>query len=109
MISRHVIFDEACFPFAASPHLTNDYEFLSEMDLVLSPIRTCLNVGTPMTMANDLTVHSGSLTALVVEAGGLTATPGGSTASPTSDSAAPPDGLTAPPGGLITRVAEDGG
>jgi hypothetical protein len=101
MISRHVIFDEACFPFAASPHLTNDYEFLSEMDLVLSPIRTCLNVGTPMTMANDLTVHSGSLTALVAEAGGLTA-------SPTSDSAAPPDGLTAPPGGLITRVAEDG-
>jgi hypothetical protein len=35
VISQHVVFDEACFPFATSPHPTNDYEFLSEMDLVL--------------------------------------------------------------------------
>jgi hypothetical protein len=47
MISRHVVFDEACFPFVASPPLSNDYEFLSKMDPVLSPIGTHLSVGTP--------------------------------------------------------------
>jgi hypothetical protein len=42
MISRHIMFDEACFPETALPPLTNDYDFLPEMDPVLSPIGTCL-------------------------------------------------------------------
>jgi hypothetical protein len=40
------MFDEAYFSFIALPPLTNGYEFLSEMDPVLSPIRTCISVGT---------------------------------------------------------------
>jgi hypothetical protein len=63
MISRHVIFDEACFPFVVSPHPTNDYEFLSKMDPVLSPIGTCLSTSTLTTTARGLTVPSGGLTA----------------------------------------------
>jgi hypothetical protein len=66
VISRHVVFDEACFPFTASPPFTNDYEFLSKMDSILSPIITRLNGGTPMTTVVGLT-------ALVAEAGGSTA------------------------------------
>jgi hypothetical protein len=95
VISRHVIFDEACFPFAASPHLTNDYEFLSEMDLMLSPIRTQLSAGTPMTTIGGLTTPSGGLTASITEDGDSIARPIG--------------GSTAPPSGLTARVIEGGG
>jgi hypothetical protein len=63
VISRHVIFYEAYFPFVASPHLTNDYKFLSEMDLVLSPIGTRLGAGTLTTTTGGLTVPLGSLIA----------------------------------------------
>jgi hypothetical protein len=83
VITRHVIFYEACFPFVASPHPTNDYEFLSEMDPVLSPIRTRLSAGTLTTMADNLTapvVEAGDPTHRVVEADGLTVTSGSSTA-----------------------------
>jgi hypothetical protein len=47
LTSRHIVFDEACFPFAASPPRTNDFDFLSEMDPTPSPIGTrLLPVGT---------------------------------------------------------------
>jgi hypothetical protein len=69
VISRHVVFDEACFPFTASPPFTNDYKFLSKMDSILSPIITRLNGGTPMTTVVGLT-------APVAEAGGSTTLPG---------------------------------
>jgi hypothetical protein len=82
VISRHIIFYEACFPFLASPPLTNDYEFLSEMDPVLSPIGTCLSVCTSATTADSLTVPSGGMTAPIAEAGSLTVPPGGPTAAP---------------------------
>jgi hypothetical protein len=54
VIFQHVIFDEACFPFTTSSPLTNDYDFLSEMDPVLSTIRTRLSAGTPMTTPGGL-------------------------------------------------------
>jgi hypothetical protein len=38
VISQHVIFYEDYFPFAASPPLTNDFDFLFEMEPVLSPM-----------------------------------------------------------------------
>jgi hypothetical protein len=91
VISRHVMFHEAYFPFAASPHPTNDYEFLPEMDPVFSPIRTRLSAGTSATTAAGLTVPLGGRTAPIAEVGGLTAPLG----SPTVDSVAPPGGLTA--------------
>jgi hypothetical protein len=127
VITRHVIFDEASFPFAASPHLTNDYEFLSKMDLVPAPIATRLSAGIPMTTASGLiapvaeafsptaqaiqppapptappggrTVPLCGLTALVVEAGGQTAPLG----SPTTR-VAEADGPTTPSGGWIARL-----
>jgi hypothetical protein len=52
------------------------------MDLVLSPIETRFSVGTPMTTVGGLTTPSGSLTTLVAEAGGPTATLGSLTARP---------------------------
>jgi hypothetical protein len=55
VISQHVVFDEACFPFAASSPLSNDYEFLFEMDPVLPPIKTHLSAGTPLTTSGGLT------------------------------------------------------
>jgi hypothetical protein len=72
VISQHVVFDEAYFPFAASPHPTNDYEFLSEMDSVLSPIGTRLSAGTSVTTAGSLTVPLGGRTSPSAEASGLT-------------------------------------
>jgi hypothetical protein len=46
MISRHVVFDEAVFPIAASPHPTDRlYFLLSEEALVVPPIGTPLLVG----------------------------------------------------------------
>jgi hypothetical protein len=86
VISQHITFDEGCFTFVASPTVTNDYEFLSEMDQVLSPIRTCHSAGIPTTTSGGLTVPLGSLTAW-----------------PTGG---PP--LT-PSGGLTARIAKAGG
>jgi hypothetical protein len=77
VISRHIIFDGCCFPFASSPSVTNDYEIFSEIDSMPSPIGTCLSAGTPMTMADGLTTTLGGQTNLVVEACGLTARPSG--------------------------------
>jgi hypothetical protein len=31
-ISQHIVFDEAQFPFSASPHLTNDLDILLHLD-----------------------------------------------------------------------------
>jgi hypothetical protein len=46
VISRHVVFDEAVFPFTASPHQTNDLNFLlSETAPVVPPIGTRLPTG----------------------------------------------------------------
>jgi hypothetical protein len=39
IVSRHVVFDEASFPLAASPHLT-DLDFLCESGFSVNPIRT---------------------------------------------------------------------
>jgi hypothetical protein len=39
IVSRHVVFDEASFPLAASPHLT-DLDFLCESGSSVNPIRT---------------------------------------------------------------------
>jgi hypothetical protein len=52
------------------------------MDPVLSPIGTCLSVGTPVTTADSLTVPSGGMTAPIAEAGSLTVPPGGPTVAP---------------------------
>jgi hypothetical protein len=41
IVSRHVVFDEASFPLAASPHLT-DLDFLCESGSSVNPIRTPL-------------------------------------------------------------------
>jgi hypothetical protein len=70
VISRHIAFDEACFPFTTSPPLTNDYEFLSEMDPVLLSIETHLSASTLTAMAGGLTAPPGSLTIPVAEASG---------------------------------------
>jgi hypothetical protein len=91
VVSQHIVFYEACFPFATLPHPTNNYEFLFEIDLVLSPIRTCLSASTLTTTTGGLTVPLGGLTAPYVEAGGPTATLGGQ---------------TVPLGRTIARVAE---
>jgi hypothetical protein len=46
MISRYVVFDEAVFPFATSPHPTNDLDFLlSEETPMILPIGTPLLAG----------------------------------------------------------------
>jgi hypothetical protein len=97
VISRHIIFYEAYFPFVASPHLTNDYKFLSEMDSMLSPIGTRLGAGTLTTTTGSLTVPLGSLI-----------TPKRYDPSP-SGSTTPPSSLTAPPGDLTTHVVDAGG
>jgi hypothetical protein len=93
------MFDEACFPFTSSPPVINDYEFLSNMDPVLSPIRTCLSVGTPTTTAGGLITPSCGLTTPIAEASGPCACPTGGSVTPLSC-------LTMPPGGLTNHVAE---
>jgi hypothetical protein len=75
VISQRVVFDEACFPFTISLPSTNDYEFLSKMDLVLSPIGTRLSAGTLATMTSSPTSSPGGLTTLIAKAGGLIAHP----------------------------------
>jgi hypothetical protein len=48
IVSRHVVFDEASFPLAALPHLT-DLDFLCESGSSVNPIRTPLTTaGTTM-------------------------------------------------------------
>jgi hypothetical protein len=72
MISQHIMFDELCFPFIALPPLTNDYEFLSKMDPVLSPIGTRQSVGTSLTTVGGPTVPLGDMTTPVAEVDGST-------------------------------------
>jgi hypothetical protein len=96
------MFDEACFPFVASPHLTNDYEFLSEMDTMPSPIATRLSAGTTTTTVGGMIAPSGGLITHVAEADGPPA-------HPSSGSVAPPGGMTVPPDSVTARVAEAGG
>jgi hypothetical protein len=51
IVSRHVVFDEASFPLAASPHLT-DLDFLCESGSSVNPIRTPLiTAGTTIAVA----------------------------------------------------------
>jgi hypothetical protein len=50
IISRHVVFDEASFPLAASPHLT-DLDFLCESGSSVNPIRTPLTTAGTTTAA----------------------------------------------------------
>jgi hypothetical protein len=50
IISRHVVFDEANFPLAASPHLTN-LDFLCESGSSVNPIRTPLTTAGTTTAA----------------------------------------------------------
>jgi hypothetical protein len=93
--------DTLCLMTLASPSPSwlsnsNDYEFLSEVDLVLSPIETRLSAGTPATTASDLTVPPGGLTTPVVEVGGPTAPPDGPTTYPTGALLTPCSGLTYP-------------
>jgi hypothetical protein len=87
-------------PSQPRPPLTNHYKFLSEMDLVLSPIGKCLTTGTPVTMAGGLTMPADGLITPIVEVGGLPARP-------IEESAAFSGGLTSPPRSLTARVAKD--
>jgi hypothetical protein len=50
IVSRHVVFDEASFPLAASPHLT-DLDFLCESGSSVNPIRTPLTTAGTTTAA----------------------------------------------------------
>jgi hypothetical protein len=61
MISRHVIFMRPASLCSFTPS-HYDYEFLSEMDLVVSPNGTRLSAGTPMTTAGGSTATKGNLT-----------------------------------------------
>jgi hypothetical protein len=50
IVSRHVVFDEASFPFVVSPHLT-DLDFLCESGSSVNPIRTSLTTAGTTTAA----------------------------------------------------------
>jgi hypothetical protein len=55
VISRHVVFDEAVFPYATSPHRATNLQFLlSETAPVVSPIGTCLPAGSTAPRAATL-------------------------------------------------------
>jgi hypothetical protein len=86
VVSRHVVFDEAVFPFAASPHLTNDLDiFLQDNAPGVVPQPAPLPtprvplVFSPLAATGGQTMLPGYLTAPEIEAGGLTATPSGQT------------------------------
>jgi hypothetical protein len=86
VVSRHVVFDETVFPFAASPHLTNDLDiFLQDDALGVVPQPAPLPtprvplVFSPLAATGGQTMLPGYLTVLGIEAGGLTATPSGQT------------------------------
>jgi hypothetical protein len=69
VISRHVVFDEAVFPYATSPHRATDLQFLlSETAPVVSPIGTCLPAGSTApraaTLEPSLTDAAGQATPL---------------------------------------------
>jgi hypothetical protein len=69
VISRHVVFDEAVFPYATSPHRATNLQFLlSETAPVVSPIGTCLPAGSTApraaTLEPSLTDAAGQATPL---------------------------------------------
>jgi hypothetical protein len=97
VISRHVVFDEADFPFSASPRLTNDLDILLQDDspgaapmptplpaphvpLGFPPLATAGSPTARGTGAGGPTASLGGQTALRTGAGGPTASPGGQTA-----------------------------
>jgi hypothetical protein len=101
VVSRHVVFDEADFPFSASPRLTNDLDILLQddspgaapMPAPLSAPRVPLGFP-PLAVAGSPTVSPGGPTALGTGAGGPTVRPGGQTARRTGAG-----GPTVSPGG----------
>jgi len=91
VISRHVVFDEADFPFSASPRLTNDLDILLQDDSPgAAPMPAPLPASRvppgfpPLAAAGGPTVSPGGPTTLRIgadgRAGGPTASPGGQTA-----------------------------
>jgi hypothetical protein len=84
IVFRHVIFDEADFPFATSPCLTNDLDiFLQDDSPGAVPMPAPLPVPhvplgfLPLAAASGQTSHPGGQTAPGTEAGGPTTNPGG--------------------------------
>jgi hypothetical protein len=87
VISRHIIFDEADFPFSTSPRLTNDLDILLQDDsLGAAPMPAPLLAPSvppgfpPLAVAGGPTTSPGGPTAFGTGAGGPTASPGGPTA-----------------------------
>jgi hypothetical protein len=96
VISRHVIFDEAVFPFAVLPYLTNDLDiFLQDDSPGAAPMPTPLAVPhvppcfPPLSTAGGLTTRSDGPTVPGTEAGGQTTSPGGQTTPRAMTSVAP--------------------
>jgi hypothetical protein len=84
IVSRHVVFDEADFPFAVLPRLTNDLDiFLQDDSLGVVPMPAPLPAPhvppgfLSLAVASDQTSRPGGQTALGTEVGGPTVNPGG--------------------------------
>jgi hypothetical protein len=133
IISRHIVFNEADFPFSASPYLTNDLDIFLQDDYPgalpiaaplpvphipsgFAPLATaggetaCLGSSTmPGTEAGGHTTSLGSRTAPRIEDGGPTASPGRQNAPciETSSSTATIGGLTARPCGAPLSPAPE--
>jgi hypothetical protein len=81
IVSRHIIFYEAVFPFAASPRLTNDLDIFLQDD-TLDPAPTPAPLPTPqvppllLATAGGLTLLSGGSATPKTEVGGQTMSPG---------------------------------
>jgi hypothetical protein len=106
MVSRHIVFYEANFPFSASPHLTNDLEiFLQDDSLGVAPMPVPLPVplallGFPLlAIAGGPTTRPGGLTVPRIEAGSQTVSTGCKTTPGTEVGGltVSPDGQPPPP------------
>jgi hypothetical protein len=94
VISQHVVFYEADFPFSVSPHLTNNFDiFLQDNSPSAAPMPAPL-----------LAPHISLVFPPLAAAGSPTASPGGQIAPGTEA-----DGPTAHPGGQTTHRTEVGG
>jgi hypothetical protein len=111
IVSRHVVFDEADFPFSTSPCLTNDLVILLQDDSpgvahmpAPLPVPHVPLGFPPLTAASGQTASPGSQTACETEAGSPTAIPGGQTAHGTGAGS-----LTLSPNSQTTRGTGTGG
>jgi hypothetical protein len=104
VISRHVVFYKADFPFSTLPHLTNDFDiFLQDNSPSTAPMPAPLLVPRVPLGFPSLAAAGGQTTPRI-EAGGPTVSPGGQIAPGTEA-----DGPTAHPGGQTTHRTEVGG